>query len=267
MTAHRIVLANLKGGVAKTTSAVNIGHGLAQTRRRTLIIDLDPQGHVATTLGLEKAPGIFNLIVEKKPIESVIVNARPNLDIVPSNSATARAKNYLATINFKETALKTILDQAEADGLKYDYIVMDCAPSFDDLQINALIAGHYFLVPTKLEFLSADGVNEITRERAAIESAGGHRIKFLGVLPTFYERVTTETEQQLRELVESFGPLVWPPVPKDARASEAPAYGQTLWEYCPSSDVIRGRVSAGNDKRLGGYMAVLKRLIDEVEGG
>lgn len=251
-----ITFANQKGGVAKSTSAVTIGHGLAKSGRRVLIIDLDAQGHVALSLGLEKTNGLYRLLVEGEPIQSIAVNARPNLDIIPSDKTTESVKRYVTTLNFRELVLTRALK-----GAPYDVILLDTPPSIDVLHVAALVASDWVLIPTRLDALAVDGVNEILRSMAEVESS--HPFEGYAIIPTFFDRTTKETTTQLRDLVEAFGKIVWPPIPQDTKAREAVAYGQTLWEYSPDSPAVTGYQIDG--KRVGGYLNLLAKVEEVIE--
>jgi chromosome partitioning protein len=248
-----ITVANQKGGVAKTTTAVTLGHGLARSGYKVLIVDLDPQGHVAFALGLEKSPGLYHLLVEEQPLAQSVQCARENLDILPGNKQTEAAKRYITTLNFRERVLARALKGAD-----YDVILLDTPPSLDVLHVAALIASQRVIIPTKLDALAIDGVNEVLRSMAEVEQ--DHHFNGYTILPTFFDRTTKETSVQLRDLVETFGELVWPPIPQDTHAREATAYGQTLWEYSPESPSLTGYQL--NRSRVGGYADILNRLIE-----
>lgn len=263
-----IAVVNQKGGTGKTTTAVTLAHHFALQENRVLLIDTDPQGHVAVALGMKKGPGIRNLIeraasngTERLPI--VIAKARPNLDVILSNSATRHAKRTLASMDFRETVLKKALT-----GIAhlYDIAVIDCAPSADVLHISALVAATDIIIPTRLDHLAVDGVNEVLKTIVQTrESVGGSGLNVRGIVPTFYERRTNETPLQLAALVEAFDRLVMPPIPTDVKLRECPAYGKSIWEYAPSTNAIVG-VPVNSQKpkgqRFGGYTA-LAQLVED----
>ncbi len=250
-----VTVANQKGGVGKTTTVVTLGAALAASGRRVLLIDLDPQGHIAAALGFGKAPGLFRLLAAEEPLHAVTVEARPGLDIVPSDKKTERAKRLLATMDAHERpheALSVALQRHD-----YDVVLIDTAPSLDTLHVAALAASDWLLVPTRLDHLALDGVNEVIRTAAEVEQLG-YPVQLLAVVPTMFDRVTVESGEQLRALVAAFGERVWPPIPSDTKLREAPAYGQTAWEYAPNTPGLLGYLDG--DGRVGGYRAVLERL-------
>ena len=254
-----IAVANQKGGTGKTTTAVSLAHRLASVGYRVLVVDTDVQGHVATTLGLDKAPGIYQLVQHHQAClcgarrqgvgRLKIVNARPNLDLIPSDKSTEAAKRTLVSLNFRER----ILADALAD-LAYHVVVIDCAPSLDVLHVSALVAADWLVVPTRLDYLAVDGVSEVLRSLAEIrKQSPASAPALLGILPTFYDRTTNETLVQFKALVDVFGKYVLPPIPVDTKLREAPAHGATIWEYAPASRSAVGIALNGSGNLVGGY--------------
>ena len=252
-----IAIANQKGGTGKTTTAITLAHRLAMDGYRVLLVDTDVQGHVATALGLDKAPGIYRLVQWYQDLgDLLVVQARENLDVIPGDKTTEPAKRILASMDFRERILADALEEL-AEG--YDVAVIDCAPSVDVLHVAALVAADRLVVPTKLDYLAVDGVNEVLASLAEIKRRSSAAPDLLGVLPTFFDRQTNETLVQLKTLVNAFGRHVLPPIPVDTRLREAPAYGQTIWEYAPRSRSVVGVVN-GNGTAVGGYAQFVERV-------
>ena len=251
-----IAFANQKGGVGKTTTAVTLAHGLALRGLRTLLVDLDPQGHVAYALGLPKSNGLYRWVCLGEPLGKVVVSARPNLDIIPGDKHTEKVKRHITLSDFRETILS---DQLQRSG--YQVVLLDMAPSLDVLHVNGLIASDWVLIPTRLDALAVDGVKEILSTMGEMSSRGH---KFLGysILPTFFDRTTRETLAQLKELVQAFGSRVWPPIPQDTRVRESAAYGKTVWEYTPETSATQGYPNG--KQRIGGYQQTLDRLVEVI---
>jgi chromosome partitioning protein len=250
-----LTLANQKGGVGKTTTAVTLAHGLALAGQRTLLVDLDPQGHVAFALGMDKAPGLYRLIVEEEKIPDVALFSREFLDIVPGDKKTEKAKRTIVVSNFPTETMGRLLKDAP-----YDAVILDLAPSLDVLHISALMASDWVLIPTRLDAMAVDGVNEVLRSMGEVAERG-HKLGY-SILPTFFDRTTRETVVQLRSLVETFNGHVWPPIPQDTKAREAPAYGKSLWEYCPRSPAVIG-FDGGYES---GYVSTMRRVMEVISG-
>jgi chromosome partitioning protein len=216
-----VTIANQKGGVGKTTTAVTLAHRLALCQQRILLADLDPQGHVALALGIEKALGMYRLIVDEEPIEKVAIPVSDHLDIIPGDKRIEKAKRTVVISNYPTEILGRLLKPAE-----YDVVILDLAPSLDVLHVSALMSSDCVIIPTKLDAMAVEGVNEVLRSMSEVVERG-HRLGY-SILPTFFDRTTNETIVQLEALVGTFKDRVWPPIPQDTRAREAPAYGNTV---------------------------------------
>jgi len=254
-TMNILTIANQKGGVGKTTTAVTVAHGLAIASQYVLLVDLDPQGQVAFSLGKPKEPGFYRLIVDEEPVEKVAVPTRENLDIIFGDKRTEKAKRTVVISNFPNKSIARALR-----GVDYDVVILDLPPSLGVLHVSALMASDWVLIPTRLDAMAVDGVNEVLRSMAEVVDRG--RQPGYSILPTFYDRTTRETEVQLQALFETFKERVWPPIPQDTKAREATAQGKTLLEYCPDSPVIRG---VGEEK-TGGYISTIARLMEVLDG-
>ena len=256
-----VAIANQKGGVGKTTTAVTLGAGLALASYRTLIIDLDPQGHVAHMLNLPKAGGLRQWFYDGQSLESQLLEVRERLFILRGDKSTDRVKGKIRDESYgEEQFARALVEETQ----KFDVVILDMAPSLDVLHVAGLLAADYVLVPTKLRFTDLDGVSEVIRSIQEV-SRHGHPIKQYVFLPTFYDRTTKETSLRLRELYGAFQTQVWPPIMQDVKAAEAPGHGQTLWEFAPGCSALIGYIDV-NGKRVGGYNDTLERLINLVIG-
>lgn len=254
-----LAILNQKGGVGKTTTAVSLAHGLARAGRSVLLVDLDAQGNVADALGLQKGPGLYGLLIEGRwqPIPS----GRPRLDLILGDKTTVQAKQVLAARDFREYALREALEPITA---LYDVIVLDVAPGVDILQIAAMVAATHFLIPVSLDHLALVGVGDALVSVASLRKVGAFRGQLLGVLPTFWERTTRESQTQLEILATQFKSLVWPPIPLDVHCREAIAHGQTLYEYAPGTRALTGVRLGPEQISVGGYDAALTLLQREL---
>jgi len=250
-----IAVANQKGGVGKTTTAVTLAHGAALRGWRTLLVDLDAQGNVADSLGLESGTALYRWLSGGCTLDEAATQARTGLDVVRGDKMTVRLKRELSGMDFPANVLAEALRKHE-----YDLVVMDCAPSVDILHTAALVAADYLVVPTRLDQLAIKGVMEMMQSLAAVQrNVGGQACRLAGVVPTFYDRTTNESHAQLENLTRWGKQVVWPPVPVDNQCRVATRLGQTLCEVLPKPRALVGiRVQAGF---VGGYEQVLDRVL------
>lgn len=230
-----IVIANQKGGVGKTTSAVNLAHGLVLAGKRVLLVDLDPQGQCATLLGLKPEPGAFNLLVaDLPPSEVVRATDRGNLFVILGDRKTAVAQTVLSVQRAPITlARKKLIPSAEADQI--DYVVIDTSPSVGELQEQALWASDGVLIPCATDYLASDGVFNIVATLDKLRQEQGWKGRMLGVLPTFYDDVTRESKATLLDLQERFRGTILPPIHRATILRECAVEGKTIFELAPSS--------------------------------
>jgi len=261
-----LAIVNQKGGVAKTTTAVTVAAGLAREGFRVLLVDLDAQGNVSDALGLAKQGGLYELLFGV--VERAVVRSREErLTVVPSDHSTVEVKARLTGMSFREYKLQQALERADSSTGPYDVCVLDTAPGVDVLQVGALVACTHFIIPVALEHLAVVGAGDLLASVASLQQVGAFRGRCLGILPTLWEQTTREGRGQLEALVKGYGRLVWPPVPVDVKAAEAPRAGRTLWEYAPGTRALAGafvRTDEG-EKRVGGYGCVLARLRRELQ--
>lgn len=254
-----LVIASHKGGTGKTTTAVTLGAGLALRGLRVLVVDCDAQGNLADFLNREPAPGLFRLLIDRAPLAEVVIpSGRPGLDILPGDYQTAAAASLLVGAPGVDYRLKRALA-----GAGYDWILFDTAPSLGLLQTLAFVAGDLLLVPTELAFASGLGVAQVLRTVATLKQDVDFDLELVGILPTKWDRRLNESTAQLKALADRYPGRVWLPIPTDAKVSEAPAFGQTLWEYAPSCAALRGRED--NGQMIGGYEQALDRLLAKAE--
>jgi chromosome partitioning protein len=186
------------------------------------------------------------------PIDQTITpSGFEHLDVIRSDKSTAALKQTLVGATLREYILVDALESAA-----YDLVVLDCAPSADILHFAALVAADYLLIPTRLDKLAVNGVRDALQTLAALKRIS--RCQVAGILPTFYERVTLESHEQLIHLVQTFGKLVLPPIPQDTQCRVASRYGKTLWEHAANTKALIG-YEQGN-RRVGGYLQLLERV-------
>ena len=232
-----IAIANQKGGVGKTTTTVNLGHGLALRGHDVLLIDLDAQGNLASALGVKDfKSALYEVLVEHVPPEEVIIPARPSqgrgrLDLLPSDWRTARAKEILSGETFREM----ILAQAMRNVVDYNYILLDCAPSLDILNIMALLYAEEVLLPVGCRTLDLVGVQQYLTTMQDVREKARHDVRLLAILPTFFDSRTRISREVLDALREAFPQNVAHPIRLNVRLAEAAGHGQSIFEYDPRS--------------------------------
>lgn len=254
---------NQKGGVGKTTSAITLGHGLAISGRKVLLVDGDKQGHIERHLKIAKSPGFRRWFYEDEPMEEQIVEARPNLWVLPGDKSTNLVIGKLRDEPLATPVFVKRLRQ-EAEDLGMEVCLVDLGPGLDHLQTAAMMAADYVVIPVSPRFLDMDGVAEVTSTIAELNYSKGKNWQRFIVLPTMYVRVWRESGERLKELVDTFGTLVWPPIPNDPRVMESPGRGMTLWEYAAETKAVKGIEVSG--KRIGGYEEALRRITVLLEG-
>jgi len=228
-----ITVANQKGGVAKTTTAITLAHGLALKGKKTLVVDLDPQGQAATILGLEQEPGVFNLLVGgRSPAEVIRASGRERLALIPGDKNTATAQIVL---DAQRAPISRLAETLKPLAKEWQYLVLDTSPSIGGLQEQALWAADTVLIPTAVDYLAADGVARILETIAVLGDRHGWRGTLLGVLPTFYDDSTAESERNLGALQTMYGAQVLTPIHRATVLRECASEGKTVWEYKPTS--------------------------------
>ncbi len=230
-------VANQKGGVGKTTTAVNLGAYLALRGKRTLVVDIDPQANATSSLGFDKQaiePSIYHALLREVPISQLILlTDRLHLDLVPSSPALAGAEVELVPQLAREfrlrEALSPVLD-------RYDYVLIDCPPSLGLLTVNALAAAHRVLIPIQCEYLPLEGVGLLLKTIKLVRQRLNPRLGIAGLIMTMYDGRTNLAQQVVTEVRSHFPNHVLETViPRSVRLSEAPSHGQTILQYAPSS--------------------------------
>ncbi len=237
-------VANQKGGVGKTTSAVNVAAALAMGGLKVLVIDLDPQGNACTALGVDrsKLPGMYEVLVDETPLRETIqkVSGFPHLECAPANRELADAEIALVTYVARESILKgallTYLQEREEAGDRLDYVIIDCPPSLGLLTINALTAAEEVLVPIQCEYYSLEGISLLMETLLKIQKALNPKVRVSTILLTMFDSRTRLANDVADDVRRHFpNELIDIPIPRAVRVSEAPSFNQTVMTYDASS--------------------------------
>jgi len=231
--ARVIAITNQKGGVGKTTTAVNLGASLAASEQRTLIIDCDPQGNTTSALGFPKDPArrtLYQALMLDEPIDRIILDAQvEGLDLIPSDKNLVGAAVELVNLDNREYRLKALVAGIQA---RYNYVLIDCPPSLDLLTLNALASADSVLVPIQCEYLALEGVSELLDTLMRLRRTINPSLAIEGILLTMYDDRTTLSKQVAADLRSFFGAQVFETViPRNVRLAEAPSHGMPVMLY------------------------------------
>lgn len=228
---RKICIINQKGGVAKTTTTINLATALAANEKRVLIIDLDPQGNVGTSLCVQNDKSMYDLLINDADPYDCIVSVSPNLDVIPSDSALAKAELIMSGQTSRETVLRRKLEPV----FNYDYIIIDCPPSLSLLNVNALLYANEAFVPVSTDFLALDALKKMSQTISEINELFDHDIKITQVIPTLYDKRSKACVETLKEIKRGYDELVSNPIRMNSKLREAPSQGKDIFDYAKRS--------------------------------
>lgn len=228
-----LAITNQKGGVGKTTTAVNLSAFLAIKGQKVLLLDIDPQGNSTSGLGVNKhriKKCIYNVLVDEFPVDAIIVpTSIKNLDVAPATIQLAGAEIELVPTVSREVRLRTQLQSVRDE---YDFIIIDCPPSLGLLTINALTASDSVIVPIQCEYYALEGLSQLVNTVNLVQKHLNPKLVFEGALLTMYDARTNLSNQVVEEVKNFFGTKVYKTIiPRNVRLSEAPSHGQSILEY------------------------------------
>jgi chromosome partitioning protein len=229
---RKIALTNAKGGVAKTTSCVNLGAGLALLGYRTLLVDCDTQGQVAKSLGVHAGEGLGELVQGEAGLGDVQVEARENLFVIAGGSLSGAKR----LISRRDMRSELVLSEALEDLNGYDFVLLDTAPSWDVLNVNCLFYVDELLIPVSMEALALQGVGDLVSRVEQVQRYREDRVLKKSIIPTFYDGRVSKSAEILEQLKRYFPGAVWPVVRYNVKLSEAPGFGQHIFEYAKRSN-------------------------------
>ncbi|GAB4439403.1 MAG: AAA family ATPase [bacterium] len=231
-----VTIANQKGGVGKTTTAVSLASGLAAKGKKTLLVDMDPQGNASSGVGIDNRSlkkTVYEALIGGLDVQEAIIKTNfENLDVLPANQNLVGAEIELVLVEKREFKLKELLKGLQG----YDFVIIDCPPSLGILTLNAIVAAKLLVVPLQCEYYSLEGLSYLIKTIKIVKRELNPSLELMGILLTMFDGRNNLSRSVYDEIVKHFGDKVFKSIiPRNVRLSEAPSYGMPIFMFDPSS--------------------------------